>query len=1104
MAKRLLVFTLLISIIAVLFTSHLANSAAKPQKSLRDQVSIPVRKAPVYAVPTMRAENVNYDFTRKSGAKFVLNTGRSDPAAVGYTTYDNQHNCTMARQVEHRGTNWLHFSWMAQDNDILGQNRGIAYQAYQLGDPCAYIHESGGIRIETDYAGYVGVDADPGGWAVVTAHQKYGGIWHPCGFWDYVPGGPVYGDFSADYPLDIYGWWRNPGTGPNNSNMWPKIEWHIGTETVLHMVTTEIAAQSGDPHTISYYRRVGSYGIGNGAWTDQRLVDTVMSINATVASSPVSDKVAIVWDAPADYIRDTQDEFVNQYENDVWYAVSTNQGADWAHDTVSTNLGASSIGHMVDLGYFNGGNITNYDALGPYKAYCDLSALITTEDELHIAWGCRRWADGITVYRRRGAIFHWAENTPVKIRTVVDAKWDTGGTCYGHAWGTDVAKMSLSECDGKLYLLFTQFGTPGNPCGDVDNDNNVLNGRLYMSAYDPSIYDAWDHAQKITDVVETPDGCLPGDMTGPGTCNSEYWASMARYGRLDTCLGGPQNVLDILYINDYAPGSSVQTVSGVWTVNPVMWTSTLCRNSEITIPKPFEYLPEAFGLCYGEPVLIVKPDSVESLCIDLQNSGMLDINVWTSAQVDSCSSPTGGGATTINISPAAGTIPGKGGNLELTVDIVTTGEETDITIYAHILIEHDVDGFDPVTIPICMLVTDQYYALDWFTLETACKRLRIYNNGQIGNNSSNESMDFINDPDDCADIYLYDASPIICRDIDGERKCFFSVYDGSYASDHALRPYGPVIVDSTSSDSYIKVSSECITADSAIGLRSEYFAPKSLDSCEFIIKRFIIWNRTQETLSSVAFGEVLDWDIPNWDHGSNNESGFDFSRNLIYQHCCTTDPCDSSIECLRYGGVACPWNTSFKNYVSLENDVFVYTSGPFGGEAPLPDDTIYGLMTSVDGPDIAAIDSCEDLSTLITYNVQNLYPVDTTCLLAILVSSRNDPGGGQLKLAVGDAHMFLSSHEDIVCSIPYTWTIPGDANNDSTVNIADAVYIIAYVFKGGPAPVPYTVANGDANSDCECNVGDVVFIINYVFKGGPAPLNFGQWMMNCYYQNRKP
>ena len=61
----------------------------------------------------------------------------------------------------------------------------------------------------------------------------------------------------------------------------------------------------------------------------------------------------------------------------------------------------------------------------------------------------------------------------------------------------------------------------------------------------------------------------------------------------------------------------------------------------------------------------------------------------------------------------------------------------------------------------------------------------------------------------------------------------------------------------------------------------------------------------------------------------------------------------------------------------------------------------------------------------------------------------------------------------------------GDANGDGEVNIADGVWIINYVFKGGPAPHP--VEAGDANCDGHVNVADAVWIINYVFKGGPAP-----------------
>jgi hypothetical protein len=63
----------------------------------------------------------------------------------------------------------------------------------------------------------------------------------------------------------------------------------------------------------------------------------------------------------------------------------------------------------------------------------------------------------------------------------------------------------------------------------------------------------------------------------------------------------------------------------------------------------------------------------------------------------------------------------------------------------------------------------------------------------------------------------------------------------------------------------------------------------------------------------------------------------------------------------------------------------------------------------------------------------------------------------------------------------------GDANNDNGINVGDAVYLINYVFKSGPAPVAWKA--GDANCDGLVNVGDAVRLINHVFKGAPSPVN---------------
>jgi PKD repeat protein len=59
----------------------------------------------------------------------------------------------------------------------------------------------------------------------------------------------------------------------------------------------------------------------------------------------------------------------------------------------------------------------------------------------------------------------------------------------------------------------------------------------------------------------------------------------------------------------------------------------------------------------------------------------------------------------------------------------------------------------------------------------------------------------------------------------------------------------------------------------------------------------------------------------------------------------------------------------------------------------------------------------------------------------------------------------------------------GDVNGDGAVDISDRVYLQAFIFGGGPAPI----GSGDVNCDTSVDISDCVYLINYIFGGGPAP-----------------
>ncbi len=76
---------------------------------------------------------------------------------------------------------------------------------------------------------------------------------------------------------------------------------------------------------------------------------------------------------------------------------------------------------------------------------------------------------------------------------------------------------------------------------------------------------------------------------------------------------------------------------------------------------------------------------------------------------------------------------------------------------------------------------------------------------------------------------------------------------------------------------------------------------------------------------------------------------------------------------------------------------------------------------------------------------------------------------------------------------PQEVSMCGDLDDSGTVNSADIIRLVNYVFKGGPAPDPLWTA--DTNMDGKITSADIIKLVNYVFKGGEAPCT-----VTCCYE----
>jgi RHS repeat-associated protein len=86
---------------------------------------------------------------------------------------------------------------------------------------------------------------------------------------------------------------------------------------------------------------------------------------------------------------------------------------------------------------------------------------------------------------------------------------------------------------------------------------------------------------------------------------------------------------------------------------------------------------------------------------------------------------------------------------------------------------------------------------------------------------------------------------------------------------------------------------------------------------------------------------------------------------------------------------------------------------------------------------------------------------------------------------VGKEFVYIFDGSDVCFDRRVNFKI-GDVTDDGGITASDYVYLLSYLFRGGPAPDPLCVA--DVNGDGQVGPGDLTYLLNYLYRGGPEPV----------------
>jgi hypothetical protein len=63
--------------------------------------------------------------------------------------------------------------------------------------------------------------------------------------------------------------------------------------------------------------------------------------------------------------------------------------------------------------------------------------------------------------------------------------------------------------------------------------------------------------------------------------------------------------------------------------------------------------------------------------------------------------------------------------------------------------------------------------------------------------------------------------------------------------------------------------------------------------------------------------------------------------------------------------------------------------------------------------------------------------------------------------------------------------VRSNVNGDGRVDLTDVIFILSYLFRGGPPPL--CLDSADTNDDGKLGITDGIYLLQHLFQGGPPP-----------------